>query len=40
MRIREIRAAGLRGRTPKGGWSQELQPGGLAMTSRTVALAG
>jgi D-galactarolactone cycloisomerase len=26
MRIREIRAAGLRGRTPKGGWSRELQP--------------
>jgi D-galactarolactone cycloisomerase len=26
MKIRDIRAAGLRGRTPKGGWSQELQP--------------
>jgi D-galactarolactone cycloisomerase len=26
MKIREIRAAGLRGRTPKGGWSHELQP--------------
>jgi D-galactarolactone cycloisomerase len=26
MKIREIRSAGLRGRTPKGGWSRELQP--------------
>jgi D-galactarolactone cycloisomerase len=26
MKIREIRAAGLRGRTPKGGWSNELRP--------------
>jgi D-galactarolactone cycloisomerase len=26
MKIREIRAAGLRGRTPKGGWSRELKP--------------
>jgi D-galactarolactone cycloisomerase len=26
MKIREIRAAGLRGRTPKGGWTNELQP--------------
>src|SRR5439155_192046 len=26
MRIREIRAFGLRGRTPEGGWSNELQP--------------
>ena len=26
MRIREIRAAGLRGATPKGGWSAEIQP--------------
>jgi D-galactarolactone cycloisomerase len=26
MKIREIRVAGLRGRTPKGGWSHELQP--------------
>lgn len=26
MKIRDIRAAGLRGRTPKGGWSNELQP--------------
>src|SRR4030042_1183630 len=26
MRIREIRAAGLRGRTPEGGWTEELKP--------------
>ncbi len=26
MRIREIRAAGLRGATPEGGWSNELRP--------------
>ena len=26
MRIREIRAVGLRGGTPEGGWSDELQP--------------
>lgn len=26
MKIREIRAIGLRGRTPEGGWSAELQP--------------
>jgi D-galactarolactone cycloisomerase len=26
MRIREIRAFGLRGRTPEGGWSNEIQP--------------
>lgn len=26
MKIREIRAAGLRGATPEGGWSSELQP--------------
>ena len=26
MKIREIRAAGLRGGTPEGGWSEELQP--------------
>ena len=26
MKIREIRAAGLRGATPEGGWSNELQP--------------
>lgn len=27
MKIRDIRAAGLRGATPKGGWSHELEPG-------------
>ncbi len=26
MRIREIRAVGLRGATPEGGWEAELQP--------------
>lgn len=26
MKIRDVRAAGLRGRTPKGGWTNELQP--------------
>ena len=26
MRIRDIRAAGLRGQTPEGGWSEELRP--------------
>src|SRR5688500_15523353 len=26
MRIREIRAAGLRGETPEGGWSNEIRP--------------
>src|ERR1041384_8181292 len=26
MKIREIRCAGLRGATPEGGWSNELQP--------------
>ena len=26
MRIRQIRALGLRGGTPEGGWSNELQP--------------
>src|SRR3982750_4201084 len=26
VKIRNIRAAGLRGRTPEGGWSSELQP--------------
>jgi len=26
MKIREVRIAGLRGRTPEGGWSNELQP--------------
>ena len=26
MKIREVKAFGLRGRTPEGGWSNELQP--------------
>ena len=26
MKIKEIRAIGLRGATPQGGWSEELQP--------------
>ena len=26
MKIREIRAVGLRGATPEGGWSDELRP--------------
>jgi D-galactarolactone cycloisomerase len=26
VKIRNIRAGGLRGRTPEGGWSSELQP--------------
>ena len=26
MKIRDIRCAGLRGATPEGGWSAELQP--------------
>ena len=26
MKIREIRAAGLRGETPEGGWSNEIRP--------------
>jgi D-galactarolactone cycloisomerase len=32
MKIREIRAAGLRGKTPKGGWARELQPGDCVHT--------
>jgi L-alanine-DL-glutamate epimerase-like enolase superfamily enzyme len=32
MRIREIRAAGLRGATPKGGWSNELRPDDVVHT--------
>jgi len=32
MKIREIRAAGLQGRTPKGGWSNELRPGDCVHT--------
>ena len=26
MKIQEIRAAGLRGATPEGGWDEELRP--------------
>ena len=26
MKIRDVQAFGLRGRTPEGGWSNELQP--------------
>lgn len=32
MRIREIRAAGLRGGTPKGGWTEELSPDDVVHT--------
>lgn len=32
MRIREIKAAGLRGATPKGGWSNELRPDDVVHT--------
>lgn len=32
MRIRDIRAAGLKGATPKGGWSDELQPDDVVHT--------
>ncbi|MGH7911131.1 MAG: mandelate racemase/muconate lactonizing enzyme family protein [Candidatus Dormibacteraceae bacterium] len=32
MKIREIRAAGLRGATPKGGWSNELRPDDVVHT--------
>lgn len=32
MKIREIRAMGLRGRTPEGGWSNELRPGDCVQT--------
>lgn len=32
MRITDIRTTGLRGATPKGGWSQELQPDDVAHT--------
>ena len=26
MKIREVRAVGLRGKTPEGGWSHEIRP--------------
>ncbi|MFZ0215671.1 MAG: mandelate racemase/muconate lactonizing enzyme family protein [Candidatus Dormiibacterota bacterium] len=32
MRIREVRAAGLRGATPKGGWANELRPDDVVHT--------
>ncbi|HET7388251.1 MAG TPA: mandelate racemase/muconate lactonizing enzyme family protein [Nocardioidaceae bacterium] len=32
MKIREIRAAGLRGATPAGGWSEELEPDDIVHT--------
>ncbi|AZI58843.1 mandelate racemase/muconate lactonizing enzyme family protein [Nakamurella antarctica] len=32
MKIREIRAAGLRGSTPEGGWSDEIQPDDVVHT--------
>jgi L-alanine-DL-glutamate epimerase-like enolase superfamily enzyme len=32
MKIREIRAVGLRGKTPEGGWSNELQPDDCVQT--------
>ena len=34
MKIREIRALGLYGATPEGGWSNELQPGAPASELR------
>lgn len=36
MKIREIRAAGLRGQTPEGGWSNELKPTDIVHTLITV----
>lgn len=36
MKIRDIRAAGLRGATPKGGWSEELHPDDVVHTLVTV----
>ncbi len=36
MRIRSIRCAGLRGATPEGGWSNELQPSDCVHTLVTV----
>lgn len=36
MRITDIRAAGLRGATPEGGWSRELQPDDVVHTLVTV----
>lgn len=36
MKIREVRAAGLRGKTPAGGWSNELTPSDVVHTLVTV----
>lgn len=36
MKIRDIRAAGLRGRTPKGEWSHELRPNDCVHTLMAV----
>jgi D-galactarolactone cycloisomerase len=36
MKIRDIRAAGLKGATPKGGWSEELQPDDVVHTLVSV----
>lgn len=36
MKIQEIRAAGLRGHTPAGGWSNELKPADIVHTLLTV----
>ena len=36
MKIREVRCAGLRGRTPEGGWSNELRPEDCVHTLVTV----
>lgn len=40
MKIREIRAAGLRGQTPAGGWSHELTPSDVVHTLITVHTDG
>ena len=40
MKIREIRAAGLRGQTPAGGWSNELTPSDVVHTLLTVHTDG
>src|SRR6266481_4765525 len=36
MKIREIRALGLRGKTPEGGWTNELKPDDCVQTLITV----
>ena len=40
MKIREIRAIGLRGRSPEGGWSSEIQPGDCVHTIVAVLTDG